>query len=77
MSSLCYSISEVCAAARAGRTAVYAAIKSGELIARKRGRKTLILDCDLRRWVEGLPALTPNPKSETKLNRSRRLPATR
>jgi excisionase family DNA binding protein len=77
MSSLCYSIGEACAAARAGRTAVYQAIRAGQLTARKRGRRTIILNDDLRRWLEGLPALTPNPESKTKLNRSRRLPATR
>ncbi|MGZ4988894.1 MAG: helix-turn-helix domain-containing protein [Limisphaerales bacterium] len=60
---LAYSIAEACAVARAGRTAIYEAIKSGALAARKRGRKTLILPDDLRRWVEGHPALKPNPPS--------------
>jgi excisionase family DNA binding protein len=56
-SQLAYSIAEACAAARAGRTAIYAAIRDGALIARKRGRKTLILSEDLRRWVEGHPVV--------------------
>ena len=54
---LAYSISEACAAARAGRTALYEAIRNGALIARKRGRKTLILPEDLRRWVESHPTI--------------------
>lgn len=56
---LAYSVTEACAAARAGRTAIYEAIRNGALIARKRGRKTLILPDDLRRWVEGHPPIEP------------------
>lgn len=59
MNPLAYSVAEACAVARAGRTAVYEAIKSGELTARKRGRRTIILSDDLRRWLESLPAITP------------------
>lgn len=56
---LAFTIAEACAAASAGRTAIYEAIKSGSLQARKRGRKTLILRDDLKRWVESHPAIEP------------------
>jgi excisionase family DNA binding protein len=60
MNPLAYTITEACAAARAGRTAIYQAIREGALTARKRGRKTLILADDLRRWVESLAAIEVN-----------------
>jgi excisionase family DNA binding protein len=63
-SPLAYSIAEACAVARAGRTAIYEAIRDGALTARKRGRKTLILPEDLRRWVEGHPAVEPKATSK-------------
>jgi excisionase family DNA binding protein len=54
---LAYSIAEACEAARVGRTAIYEAIRSGALRARKRGRRTLVLVDDLPRWLEKLPAV--------------------
>ncbi|MDO8397399.1 MAG: helix-turn-helix domain-containing protein [Bradyrhizobium sp.] len=63
-SPLAYSIAEACSVARAGRTAIYEAIRNGALTARKRGRKTLILPDDLRRWVEGHPAVEPKTFSK-------------
>jgi excisionase family DNA binding protein len=54
---LAYSIPEACASSRIGRTTLYEAIRTGELRAVKRGRRTLILFEDLRSWITNLPTV--------------------
>jgi excisionase family DNA binding protein len=60
MNILAYSIAEACEIAGIGRTSIYEAINSGELIARKNGRRTVILSDDLRRWLQSLPVTNSN-----------------
>lgn len=55
---IAYTVKEACAVSRAGKTTLYGAIRRKELVARKRGRRTLILEDDLRRWIEQLPIIT-------------------
>ena len=54
-SPLAHSVEEAAIRANCGRTTVYAAIKSRALAARKIGRRTIILDEDLRGWLTSLP----------------------
>ena len=54
---IAYTIKEACVVSRTGKTTLYGAIRRGELVARKLGKKTLILEPDLRRWIEHLPTL--------------------
>ena len=56
-SPLAHSIADACARSGIGRTAMYELINTGQLPARKRGRRTLILDDDLRRCLESLPTV--------------------
>jgi excisionase family DNA binding protein len=55
--SLAHTIAEACARSGIGRTTIYELIKTGQLTARKRGRRTLILADDLQRCLEALPQI--------------------
>jgi excisionase family DNA binding protein len=50
-----FTIEQAVKATGIGRTAIFAAIKSGRLTARKNGRRTLIASSDLLQFVESLP----------------------
>ena len=54
---LAYGIDEACVATNVCRDKLYAAIRDGLLLARKYGRRTLILEQDLRAFLESLPKL--------------------
>jgi len=56
---LAFTVAEACKAAAVSRTELYRAVGRGELILRKRGKRSLVLAAELRRWVESLPAAKP------------------
>lgn len=59
MHKLAYSMAETVAASGRSRSDIYRALRSGELKAKKRGTRTLILVDELKRWLAGLPNWTP------------------
>jgi excisionase family DNA binding protein len=54
------SIETAVAVAGIGRTRLYGAIQRGELVARKCGRRTVILRADLEAWLHSLPPTQPS-----------------
>ena len=59
MSSIAHYIPKLIEDGVASRRAIYAALNSGALKARKNGKRTVILDDDLRAWLTSLPAYAP------------------
>jgi excisionase family DNA binding protein len=62
-SRLAYGVSEAATVAALGRSTVYAAIRRGELTARKAGRRTVVLAADLEAWLKALPPIKTTPAS--------------
>lgn len=50
-----FSIDELAKAGPLGRSKLYEAIKAGDLIARKAGRRTVVLKADYDRFLNSLP----------------------
>jgi hypothetical protein len=50
-----FSVNDFCQWAGIGRTAVYAEMKAGRLLAKKCGRRTIILRSEAERWLTSLP----------------------
>lgn len=53
---LSYTLDEACAAISCGKTKIYEFLDSGELPAKKLGRRTVILASDLENFLEKLEA---------------------
>ena len=54
-----YSPDEIGQAGGPGKSEVYEALRSGELKAKKFGRRTIIPADEARRWIASLPDWTP------------------
>lgn len=56
--ALAYSVDECVELTKIGRTRIFAALGSGELVARKYGRRTIILRQDLEDFLQNRPVWT-------------------
>jgi excisionase family DNA binding protein len=65
MDKITYSIDEVLGISGLGRTKIYELLKSGELPARKLGKRTLILGADLNAFLTGLQSY-PTQQNSTR-----------
>lgn len=54
--SFALTIPEAVEYSRIGRSSIYGALRDGELVARKAGRRTVILRQDLETWLLSRPA---------------------
>lgn len=52
------------AVAGVSRTRIFAAIRNGEMIARKAGRQTIIEADELQRWIRSLPTRCRAPENQ-------------
>lgn len=57
MTSHAFTVSEALARLSLSRDTFYKLVKAKKLTVRKVGRKTLVLDSDLSRFLEGLPTI--------------------
>lgn len=62
MNQMSLSIEEACSVTGIGRTKLYDAINRGELIAKKFGKRTIILRDDLEAFLKSLETYPANPK---------------
>ncbi len=51
------TVDDLVAASGLGRTSIYAQIRDGRLVARKCGRRTIILPSDATDWLKNLPRM--------------------
>lgn len=71
--TLALKIEDVCRATGLGRTTIYGAIKAGDLVARKYGRRTIILATDLASFLATMPTSSSrSPDSVVTASRPKR-----
>jgi hypothetical protein len=73
--SRAFRIAEVRARTGLGRTTIYAAIKAGDLIARKYRRTTVVLEGDLSNFLDALPTAVPSTAIKATLDTRDHVPS--
>jgi hypothetical protein len=65
---LAYSIDDITKQVGIGRSLLFEEIKAGRLMVKKTGRRTLVIDADLRAWLSNLPAKSAGGPTRNKFN---------
>ena len=61
---IAYDIPTVIEMTGIGRTTIFGEIRDGKLVARKIGRRTVLMATDVRKWLEATPTVrNANPKA--------------
>ncbi len=68
---LAYTVAEATKAAAVSRTELYRSVQRGELTMRKRGKRSLILVDELRRWLANLPKAPASEPSAPAMSKPR------
>lgn len=68
--AIAYSVTDAASKAGIGRSTLYNAISAGELLARKVGKRTVVLHADLQRWIESAPIYSNTTKTDCAANRA-------
>jgi excisionase family DNA binding protein len=63
MAKTALTVKEFCETYGVSTTTAYELLKAGELVARKIGTKTIIPVAEADRWLESLPAFTPEDEA--------------
>ncbi len=72
MERAAYSIAQLVQDGVGSRSKLYEEINEGRLIARKRGRSTIILAEDKRAYLQSLPAIKPKVEAQPEAHGQRR-----
>jgi excisionase family DNA binding protein len=63
---LALSVADAVKVTGLGRSTIYSALRQGDLVARKVGRRTVIARGDLLRWLEALPPYDRGTTDDTR-----------
>jgi hypothetical protein len=68
---IAYSVDDIVKLVGIGRSLLFEELAAGRILAKKIGRRTVILETDLSAWLKSLPEKGPCESKQTKLKPSK------